>query len=436
MTTPAGVPNLPAGALTSETLAAMLQDHSTAAMRGQIRSRMPSIFNSSTGGNVDNDLSMFGLIAKLFSAVNSGIRNADPADIQGPSDIPELLWDFIESLPLIGQLIGLLEAINGNYDGDDETLLAIQIIHEPLRRILQLLTGHDEGDGWPTAADVGDGWLHLHDAQNNKIQGVIDNIYNAFANLGESLDENNPLHYVIDAILGIFDTARAGGALALSLSARVRALESAGNTITLTFNGAAVTPLPSSDYDIRRFGGGAGDIGTDGKGNMVWKPFGAGSRTVIARYKLAGLTVDNGHIQGMLATNPLPYIFDDAYTYVTFRVNAANDTMMRLRIGYDSMLLQAVVSDVVTDIGSPADVDPKAGNDFDIWYGDPGDTNHRHFVVALKGEVVIDTTDSAAVSQYGSGYRDIGVGMETGNYLIVGQNRPAGLSVVTASEVL
>lgn len=56
--------------------------------------------------------------------------------------------------------------------------------------------------------------------------------------------------------------------------------------------------------------------------------------------------------------------------------------------------------------------------------------------MALKDEVIIDETDSAGVSQYGSGYRDIGVGMETGNYLIVGQNRPAGLSVVTASEVL
>lgn len=435
MTTPAGVPNLPAGALTVETLADTLQNQTAAGHRARAAARMPGgLLGSSTGGSAMSDVTPIGVITKIFSEVMSRIATADPADITGPADIPDLLTDFIESLPVIGQFIDFLQAMSGTYDGEDETLLAVQNIFSPLRTILQLLTGQEVG--WPSAADVGEGWLQLQDASVNKVQGVIDRIYNAFANLGEMLDENNPLSRVVDAILGIFDTARAGGAKALALEGRVRALESAANSITLTFNGAAVTPLPSSDYDIRSFGGGAGDIGTDGKGNMVWKPFGAGSRIRQARYKVSGLTVDNGHIQAMLATNPQPYIFDDAYTYINFRVNAANDTMMRLRIGFDSIRLQAVVADAVTDIGTPAGVDPKAGNTIDIWYGDPGDTNHRHFVVALNGEDIIDVTDTGAVSQYGSGYRDIGVGMETGNYLIVTQNRPAGLGVVTASEVI
>lgn len=271
---------------------------------------------------------------------------------------------------------------------------------------------------------------------NGLIQGVIDRIHNAFANLGEMLDEDNPLSKVVDAILGIFDTARAGSAKAVALEARIRALESSANTITLTFNGAATSSLPSSDYDIRRIGGGSGDIGTDGKGSAIWKPAGNGSRIVLARYKLSSLTVDNGHIQWILATNPQPYVWDDAYTYLLFRMNTANNTMMRLRSGYDSLQLQAVVSDVVTDIGSPADVDPKAGNDFDIWFGEAVGANPRHFVVSQKGEVIIDTVDTGAVSSVGSSYRHVGIGMETGNYLLVGQNRPAGLSVVTASEVL
>lgn len=291
--------------------------------------------------------------------------------------------------------------------------------------------GLDEWHDWLTAT-----WETVTDTLNAQIQGVIDRIYNAFANLGELLDENNPLSRVVDAILGIFDTARAGGAKALALESRVRALESAGNTITLTFAGAAVTPLPSSDYDIRRIGGGAGDIGTDGKGNMVWKPFGAGSRIVLARYKVAPLTVDCLHIQAMLATNPQPYLFDDAYTYLTFRGNEDIDTMMRLQIGYDSIQLQAVVDDVITNIGSPAEVDPKAGNAIDIWAGMPDGSEDRWFKVARNGEDIIEDVDSAAVSMVGSDYRYIGVGMETGNYLILGQNRPAGLSVVTASEVI
>jgi len=433
VTTPGGVPNLPAGALTLDTMQSRLQDMSASAHRSRAAARVPSTFHSSSGGNPLGDLSPFGFLTRVFADFSARVATADPGDIDGPEDLPNLLLDFIESLPIIGQFVTLLEAINGNYDGDDEVLLAIQDINAPMRKLLQLLTGHDVG--WPTADDVGNGWIHLHDAVQNKIQGVIDRIYNAFANLGEMLDTNNPLNYVIDAILGIFDAARAGGAKALALESRVRALESAGNTITLMFNGTAQTPLPSAEYDIRRMGGGAGDIGTDGKGNMVWKPFGAGSRIVLARYKLSALTVDNGHIQAMLATNPQPYIFDDAYTYITFRENADLDTMMRLRIGFDTIRLQAMVADVITDIGPEAEVDPKAGNDLDIWFGNDDD-GPRAFTVALLGETIIDVVDTDEVSQVGSDFRGIGVGMETGNYLIIGQNRPSGLSVVTASEVV
>jgi hypothetical protein len=420
--------------LTVDNLAEQLQDQTPAAHRARAAARMPgSLFGSSTGGSAMSNVSPFGIITRIFSEINSRIATADPADIQGPADLPNLFVDFIESLPVVGQLVGLLEAILGNYDGDDEVLSAIQDIFKPLRTLVQLIAGQDVG--WPTKDDVAYGWLHLHDAVDNKIQGIIDRIYNAFAHLGEMLDENNPLNRVIDAILGIFDTARYGSKKATELAARVRALESAANTITLAFNGPARTPLDTGLYDIRRMGGGAGDIGTDGKGNMVWKPFGAGNRTVLARYKVSGLTVDDGHIQAVLATNPQPYRFDDAYTYLLFRMNAAKDTMMRLRIGFDSMVLQAVVSDAVTNIGYPVNVDPKAGNDIDIWFGDPDISEPRRFRVELNGTEVIDEVDTAAVSQVGSGYRDVGVGMETGNYLILGQNRPAGLCVVTASEV-
>ncbi|HRC52858.1 MAG TPA: hypothetical protein PK331_18305, partial [Gordonia sp. (in: high G+C Gram-positive bacteria)] len=126
MTTPGGVPNLPVGALTLETLASKIEDMSTSAMRGRAGERWPSIFSSSTGGNIMSDLSPAGIIAKLFAGFNSVVANADPADIDGPEDLPGLLWEFIESLPVVGELVGLLEAIIGEYDGDDEVLLAIQ----------------------------------------------------------------------------------------------------------------------------------------------------------------------------------------------------------------------------------------------------------------------------------------------------------------------
>ncbi|MDD7812631.1 hypothetical protein PP713_08690 [Mycobacterium sp. CSUR Q5927] len=126
MTTPGGVPNLPVGALTVETLQAKTQDASVEANRDRAVERVPVIFDSSSGGNPSNDLSPMGFLTQLFSGFNSVVSKADPADINGPEDLPQLLVDFIEELPVVGQFVDLWNAINGTYDGDDEKLLAIQ----------------------------------------------------------------------------------------------------------------------------------------------------------------------------------------------------------------------------------------------------------------------------------------------------------------------
>lgn len=171
VTTPGGVPNLPVGALTLDTLVSRLEDMSPEAMRERAGERWPSIFGSSTGGDIMSDLSLSGIIAKLFSGFNSVVANADPADIDGPEDLPGLLWDFITSLPVVGELVGLLEAIIGEYDGDDEVLLAIQEIFMPLRRLVQLVAGHDVD--WPTQEEVAAGWSKLGTAIKNVLSGLI-----------------------------------------------------------------------------------------------------------------------------------------------------------------------------------------------------------------------------------------------------------------------
>ncbi|WJJ55598.1 minor tail protein [Mycobacterium phage prophiT36-2a] len=174
MTTPGGVPNLPAGALTLETLAEQVQDMTPAAMRRRANGRFPNIFNGSTGGDPALDLSPIGIINQLFAGFASHVANADPNDIQGPDDLPGPLLAFIESLPVVGQFVGLADAIMGTYDGDDETLLAIQQIFMPIRRLLQLASGQDVG--WPTLAEIEAGWSDLFTAIGNavsKFPGVI-----------------------------------------------------------------------------------------------------------------------------------------------------------------------------------------------------------------------------------------------------------------------
>ncbi|MGH3725667.1 MAG: hypothetical protein ACRDUS_16280 [Mycobacterium sp.] len=171
VTTPGGVPNLPVGALTIDNLAEKLQDMTPAAMRSRAGERMPSIFDTSTGGNPLEDLSPFGILTKLFAGFNSHVANADPNDIQGPEDLPGLLLDFIEELPVIGQLVGLVEAILGTYDGDDQALLTIQGIFEPIRLLLQLIT--DRGIGFPSAAELEAGWKNFQDSIGKFFNGII-----------------------------------------------------------------------------------------------------------------------------------------------------------------------------------------------------------------------------------------------------------------------
>lgn len=152
MTTPGGVPNLPAGGMTLDTLQSMLQDMTPPAMRGRAAQRIPGTYDGSTGGNPLNDLTPFGILTTLFAGFNSHVANADPADIQGPDDLPGLLLDFIESLPVVGQLVGLLEAILGTYDGDDAILLEIQKFFGLFRDLFGLIDL--DLDDLPTVEEV------------------------------------------------------------------------------------------------------------------------------------------------------------------------------------------------------------------------------------------------------------------------------------------
>jgi hypothetical protein len=162
VTVPGGVPNLPALALTLDNIASRLQDMTPPAIRNLANQGLPAIFDGSNGGNVLSDFTPFGVITRLFAEFAAAVAKADPNDIQGPEDLPGLMLDFIEGLPIIGELVGLLEAIGGTYDGDDAVLLAVQEIFYPIRKLLQLVSGQPVG--FPTVEEVTVGWTDLGDA--------------------------------------------------------------------------------------------------------------------------------------------------------------------------------------------------------------------------------------------------------------------------------
>ncbi|MGE2714187.1 DUF7257 domain-containing protein [Mycolicibacterium litorale] len=171
MTTPGGVANLPVGALTLDTLKSKLQDMSGAAMKARAVERFPGTFNGSTGGSPALDLTPFGILTRIWAEVNSLIANADPADINGPEDIPELLLEFIEGLPVVGQFVDILKAIIGEYDGQDDVLLAVQDIFAPIRELVRLVAGGLEE--FPDADDITEGWEQLEGTVSAAFERVL-----------------------------------------------------------------------------------------------------------------------------------------------------------------------------------------------------------------------------------------------------------------------
>jgi hypothetical protein len=210
------------------------------------------------------------------------------------------------------------------------------------------------------------------------------------------------------------------------------AMEESESPIILKFDGP-LSPSLGPGWEQRYSGGPGGSLGRDGMGSAVWHASGGSVwRQCIALYTTTALGADNGKIQAVLASSPLP-VGGMMVTYLCFRMHTTESTYVRLGIGYDWVRLQAVVNDSVTDIGPVAQIFPRAGESFELSFGDTGGTNHRHFVVRHQGTSIIDFVDTSGVSKYGESYRHVGIGMEIGTSSL--SQRPAGLAIVTAIEI-
>ena len=273
MTTPGGVPNLPLGALTIDTLASKTQDMSGTAMKSRAVERFPTIFDNSTGLSAASDITPFGILTGIWAEVNSLIANADPADVQGPNDLPALVIDFIESLPVIGQFVGLIDAILGTYTGDDTALLAIQDIFAPIRAVVDVITTLAGGS---TTGSV-TSWLNPSSGGSGIFAPVINGIVGGTTNTMSSLFSNllgtastastastnastalsnftslingvvggsgNPLSVLISSLLGTASTASAASTSASSAVSTVTSV--AQNIYNNWFGGTGATGTPT-----------------------------------------------------------------------------------------------------------------------------------------------------------------------------------------------
>lgn len=184
MTTPGGVSNLPKEALTLDNLASRLQDMSGQAMRNRAVDRFPDIFHASTGGDPGVDFTPLGILTGIWSRINSTIANADPADIQGPDDLPPLFLDFIANLPVevLGWVRTALERLAAIFGIDLDGLL---------------------DDGFDTADAIGAFIENVIDRFIDKIEEVTGLDLTWLHNLFEGLSETGSIvEQFYDAITG------------------------------------------------------------------------------------------------------------------------------------------------------------------------------------------------------------------------------------------
>ncbi|MBU8831480.1 DUF7257 domain-containing protein [Mycolicibacterium goodii] len=161
---------------------------------------------------------------------------------------------------------------------------------------------------------------------------------------------------------------------------------------------------------------GEGSTHCDGN-NFVWDDAGITARRILGRYLGGGTVSDYQRVQIVLASameKPIPFsnIGDLCGNAVLARVNNAGNTFVYALFYWDSVEIGCFNNGVRTTFGVydiPPKLYPAAGAILSL---DAGTGEHaRQFVARVNGSSVAAHTDTAGVSQMGSGYRSGGQAM-------------------------
>lgn len=382
MTTPGGVPNLPAGALTIDTMGATLQDMSGTAMKSRAVQRFPAIMDLSTGLSAAADLTPFGILTRIWAEVNSLVANSDPADIQGPEDIPPLLLEFIEGLPVVGQFVDLFEAILGTYTGTDTTLLGIQALFAPIRAIVDAFTA--------AGIDLSNAGSFLT-AITAPIQAVIDAIVNGTG--GGNTVANDPLAIVIGLAqqgltvpVQIFDQLWAS--VAQLLSGQQALQNSPGTALIDDFLSLGVSGYTNI----------TGTLALSSMGPYVQTP------NLAVGYRTVGPSTDQHGAQIVIQGNQQGWCGAGICADTT----ASSYALLQVYSGFEGdavRLLTGSAPDVAvvqaqTDFITPRLADT---NTFDIWY----ETATNTFHVLRNGQKVFDWPDTTNIVTHDASHRKV-----------------------------
>lgn len=288
------------------------------------------------------------------------------------------------------------------------------------------LTGVVEFMDW-ISERVGLAMTNFGTAWHNLLNGISA----VFDPISEAI--NKTVTDVINAISGIFNVGKAAKLSADNANIGVEKLKaqlSGGGWDEFDYESA--NALPSSLYAVTYGGAGAGNYGPNGDGYLVWKPSGGSTREVIYRRTDTTLAEDNGVVTVVWTTKPYSTLFPKSYGYICGRMSlTSNATHVRAKISDSNACIEVVVSGSVTQIGATKDLSISDGDVFELWFGHAD--HPRRFWLKQNGVTVLTVEDGAAggsgaVSQLGSGYRQVGLGALVNNYLLLFQNPAPSLA--------
>ncbi|AQT81957.1 hypothetical protein B1R94_25920 [Mycolicibacterium litorale] len=191
---------------------------------------------------------------------------------------------------------------------------------------------------------------------------------------------------------------------------------------------------PGANWDVHHFGGG-GSARVDGSGHLAWSPFGGLYSLDWMRWLPADTITDYQVISTVMSLRPAdPFLGAEAFSYLLGRVNPAIDTFVAGQIRCAGAGVVGYVSGTPTVLASNP-VTVGNGDSWDFYVGDAITSDPYKFVLVRNGVPVVTANDTSMVTQYGPGYRSVGLGMQAADRTIfTGQTSPGAMVVFSADD--
>ncbi len=212
-------------------------------------------------------------------------------------------------------------------------------------------------------------------------------------------------------------------------------LAAQNRAISDLFDAGTAGSLSSTTWDVVYSALAGGTVGVDGKGNLVWNPFGGLGRKVFCRYKPVTLATNRQRVSTVMAQKVQdPLLGGDSWARVYARVNNTNNTAVYGEWGNNTARIGCMVSGTETVLASVSQTTGN-GDSWDFYAGTPADDYefklYRNGVSVFNGPVV----DGDHISQLGGANRYVGLGMYAANRaLFTLQTSPGKMAVFSADD--